>query len=127
MAAVIPDSRRAEMFRPPINRAMKNLDRSLFSKEVLISAARVLEKTSISRLRADLQNDILKASRMSIVRDDPVKKGFKSLLLRPEINVHGIYTTPFKMMHFYKTLTVAQILQHGARSCKSLSIPNKLL
>ena len=88
------DDQSADMFRPPINRAMKSLDRSFFRKEVPIAAARVLEKTQISRLRTDLHHDILNVNRVSVIKDDPIKKGFKSILLRPEIKSDGINTLP---------------------------------
>lgn len=42
------------MFRPPVNRAMRVLDRSFFKKTVPVSAATVLENKNISAVRKTL-------------------------------------------------------------------------
>lgn len=75
----------ADMFRPPINRAMRVLDRPFFQKKVPLAAARVLEKKHIAKCRTELENDILKLERVSVVKTDPVDRNLKALLLRPEI------------------------------------------
>ena len=75
----------ADMFRPPINRAMRVLDRSYFQKKIPLAAARVLQKKQIAKCRAELTDDLLKLERVSVVRDDSVEKGLKALLLKPEI------------------------------------------
>ena len=75
----------ADMFRPPINRAMRVLDRSYFQKKIPLAAAKVLQKKQIAKCRADLTHDLLKVERVSVVRDDPVEKDQKALLLKPEI------------------------------------------
>lgn len=74
-----------EMFRPPINRAMRVLDRSYFQKKIPLAAARVLQKQQIAKCRAGLTDDLLKLERVPTVRDDSVEKGHKVLLLKPEI------------------------------------------
>ena len=79
------ESEYAEMFRPPINRAMRVLDRSFFQKRVPLAAARITEKKHIAKCRMELENDLLKLERVSVVKDDPVEKNHKALLLRPEI------------------------------------------
>lgn len=84
-----------EMFRPPINRAMRVLDRSFFQKKVPISAARVLDSKTISKCRSELlrSKDTLFVERLSNIQSDPlepdVKLGKKCILLRPEINDKG--------------------------------------
>ncbi|KAF1346912.1 Met-10+ like-protein-domain-containing protein [Delphinella strobiligena] len=83
-----------EMFRPPINRAMRVLDRSFFQKKVPLSAARVLDIKKMSKLRQDLQKskDILFIDRLSNIQADPeanAKPGSKCILLRPEIDDKG--------------------------------------
>lgn len=83
------------MFRPPINQTTKVLDRLFFRKEIPLAAARIQEKEQIARFRAELQPDILKLERFKTIRDDPIKKGFKSLILRPEIKFDGIFTIFF--------------------------------
>lgn len=87
-----------EMFRPPINRAMKVLDRSFFKKTIPISAARILDIKNASKLRLDLQKskDILFVDRLSNIALDPVeeyaKAGKKCILLRPQVTESGLST-----------------------------------
>jgi tRNA (guanine37-N1)-methyltransferase len=84
------------LFRPPIHRsAAAALDRALFSKTILIAAARIADRKQISRCRAELEKsrDLLRLERISSVRDDPdptfASKGGKCLLLQPEVKVDG--------------------------------------
>ncbi|KAI9778128.1 MAG: tRNA(m(1)G37)methyltransferase [Geoglossum umbratile] len=74
------------LFRPPINRAMRVLDKSFFTKEIPLSAARVFDDRFITKCRTDLARDMLKLERISSVRFDP-EGGKKCLLLRPEVMV----------------------------------------
>lgn len=76
------------LFRPPINRAMRVLDKSFFTKEIPLSAARVFDDRLITKCRTDLARDMLKLERISSVRFDP-EGGKKCLLLRPEVRVDG--------------------------------------
>lgn len=84
-----------DMFRPPINRAMRTLDRSFFQKKVPISAARIYNNQHISQCRKELEKsgDMLALERIATVRPDPVPDlasgGRRCLLLRPEIKHHG--------------------------------------
>ena len=73
------------MFRPPINRAMKVLDRSFFHKTIPLAAARVLEAKSIAQCRIELHDELLKLDRVSVVKKDPKQRDMKALLLKPEI------------------------------------------
>lgn len=83
-----------DMFAPPVNRAMKVLDRSFFQKTVKTSAARVFNPKDISRVRADLMRsrDTLQ-SRLGAIRPDAdaarAAKGVKCLLLKPEVVHNG--------------------------------------
>lgn len=95
------------MFRPPVNRAMRVLDRSFFRKTVPLSAATVFENTNISRIRTELMKsrDLLAVPRQTPVRDVQEKtvQAFKKpgeaieksdllkkcLLLREEIKYDG--------------------------------------
>lgn len=78
------------MFRPPVNRAMRVLDRAFFKKTVPLSAARVLDNKNISKCRTELTNshDLLTVERLSTVRSDPdqerARRGMRCLLLRPD-------------------------------------------
>ncbi|KAL8699644.1 MAG: hypothetical protein Q9224_001322 [Gallowayella concinna] len=75
------------MFRPPINRAMRILDRAFFQKDISLAAACVLDSKKIATCREDLHNDILKLERLPPIR--PVQsnisgdKSTKCLLLNP--------------------------------------------
>ena len=106
MSAALLDSQFADMFRPPVSHAMKILDRSFFHKEISLAAARVLENKQISRLRGDLHHDILNQERVSVIKNDPIKHGFKSLLLRPDIRADGISTSSFWFHDKFSLLTL---------------------
>ncbi|KAL5001209.1 hypothetical protein BDV10DRAFT_192412 [Aspergillus recurvatus] len=76
------------MFRPPVNRAMRVLDRSFFKKTVPLSAATIFKNSDISRVRRALEQskDILALPRLNTIQDiknDDVVK--KCLLLKESI------------------------------------------
>ncbi len=79
------------MFRPPVNRAMRVLDRSFFQKKVPLSAARVLDKKEIAKLRSELGHDVLRLDRFQCVQSIWGSKGeeHKALLLNPQIKPDG--------------------------------------
>lgn len=83
----------AEMFRPPINRSMRVLDRSFFRKKVPLAAARVFDQRNIPLVRTELRGDVLQVERVPAVTVDPrvqdKKSAVKSVLLRPEIRPDG--------------------------------------
>ena len=86
-----------EMFRPPVNRAMRVLDRNFFQKDVQISAARIFDVKNISRVRNEFtkSNDVLSSRHINAVlsiRPDPTDRTMarKCLLLRPGIKHDGI-------------------------------------
>jgi tRNA (guanine37-N1)-methyltransferase len=58
------------MFRPPINRSMRVLDRSFFKKTVPLSAATVFENKLIASVRNELarSRDLLHVPRIMAVR-----------------------------------------------------------
>ena len=78
------------MFRAPIQRGMKALDRSKFQKIVPLKAARVFENKHISKVRTELERskDALQQERLGSVYPDPdaerAAQGKKCVLLRPE-------------------------------------------
>lgn len=84
-----------EMFAPPVNRAMRVLDRSFFQKVVPTSAARIFNTKDISRCRKELEKsrDALLLHRIQTVRPDPseerASKGGKCILLRPDLSRNG--------------------------------------
>lgn len=79
------------MFRPPVNRAMKVLDRSFFQKTIPTSIAKVLDKKQITKLRTALSNDVLKIDRMQCMRSVRDNQGqeTKAFLLQPLIKPNG--------------------------------------
>ena len=82
------------MFRPPVNRAMRVLDRSFFQKSIPISAARIRDNKQISKYRTELGHDTLRLDRMQTVRSvrDSEGQETKALLLRPEVKQDGNIT-----------------------------------
>lgn len=83
----------ADMFRPPVNRAMRTLDRSFFQRDVMLAAACVLDPKGISKYQKELSKDVLKIQRLPPIRtvssDVLPDKSAKGLLLRPEIRMDG--------------------------------------
>lgn len=81
------------MFRPPVNRAMKTLDRSFFRKTVPIAAAKIFEKSQISSVRQALgkNRDLLVLPRLNVVRDfkEQDRAVRKGLLLREDVKPDG--------------------------------------
>ncbi|KAL8768721.1 MAG: hypothetical protein Q9209_005139 [Squamulea sp. 1 TL-2023] len=76
------------MFRPPINRAMRTLDRSFFRKDVNLIAACVMDSKQIATCRKELHDDIIKLERLPPIRSAPLNisadKDTKCLLLKPD-------------------------------------------
>lgn len=88
----------ANMFRPPVNRTMRVLDRSFFKSKYDLAAACVLEKTKIQQFQKLLRNDILRLDRYLTVRPAPPSayevfnniRDLKCFLLKPSIRLDGI-------------------------------------
>lgn len=84
-----------EMFRPPVNRAMRVLDRGFFQKTVPIAAARITSNKDISLVRKTLEKskDVLTAPRLASVQPDPLPElaslGRRCVLLRPDVKHDG--------------------------------------
>jgi len=85
------------MFRPPIVRsASAVLDRSLFTKKIPISAARIANNKTLSKYRnAFLKSaELLQVERLTSIIGDPnstlAAKGGKCMLLKPEVKHEGI-------------------------------------
>ncbi len=82
-----------DMFRPPINRAMRVLDRAFFQRDVNLAAACVTNSKNIATCRNELHNDILKLERLPPIRPVPsnisADKNLKCLLLKPDTRLEG--------------------------------------
>lgn len=92
----------ADMLHPPINRAMKILDRSFFRKDITLAAACILDVKKIARYQKDLSDDVLNIPRLpsvrSVLRDTLPHGRAKGLLLKPEIQVNGKQCEPRQSM-----------------------------
>ena len=110
----------SEMLRPPVNRAMRVLDRSLFHKTVPLAAARVYENSNIAPFRKTLASDILDVERVITIKPDPTqsegKNDRKAILLRPEIEVNG--RTP-RLCLYPALIQHYQIVRHGVGRSKN--------
>lgn len=88
-------SRLPEMFRPPVNRAMRVLDRSFFRKTVPLSAATVFKNSEISKTRQELakSNDLLVIPKLNAIREVKESDNLvrKCLLLREDIKHNGVF------------------------------------
>lgn len=89
--SAISESTDLDMLRPPINRAMRILDRAFFKKSIPTSAARVFDPKHIKSFRDDLNHEILKLNRKQAVVSVRDSQGAdaKALLLKPGIRSDG--------------------------------------
>ena len=80
-----------EMFRPPVNRAMRVLDRSFFHKKIPLVVAAVSDPKHIGKCRTDLTKDVLRLDRMQAIKriHDDQGQERKALMLRPEVKQDG--------------------------------------
>ena len=89
----VEESSDIEMLRPPVNQAMRVLDRSLFTRNIPTLAAVISDPSQITHYRNVLQRDALHMDRIKSVQ--PVKDGSgqlqKALILRPGVKRHGEY------------------------------------
>jgi tRNA (guanine37-N1)-methyltransferase len=89
-----------DMLRPPVNRAMRTLDRAFFKKALPVAAARIFNNQHISQCRMELQKskDLLAMDRLSPIISDPEsgseKAGMKCLLLHMGIKHDGMLYAP---------------------------------
>ncbi|KAL8730654.1 MAG: hypothetical protein Q9166_003967 [cf. Caloplaca sp. 2 TL-2023] len=100
----------ADMFRPPVNRAMRTLDRAFFQKDVNLAAACVLDSKRIATCRKELHNDILKLERLPPIRSVPANisadKNTKCLLLKPDTKIDDEMSWSSKLQDLVKAQQV---------------------
>ncbi|KAJ2726911.1 tRNA(m(1)G37)methyltransferase [Coemansia sp. Benny D115] len=72
------------MFKPPVHRGMKELDRAAFNLTVPLVAVRVPTKT-IGQIKAKIPNDVFKAYKQRNVVNDESSTDHKIMLLDPSI------------------------------------------
>ena len=100
-----------EMFRPPVNRSMRQLDRAFFRKTVPLAAARVLKNNQIATCRSRLGHDLLKVRTVTDVQQDlsdqGKKDGLKALLLHPGVRPEDSSSWPPALKALVEAGTVA--------------------
>lgn len=78
------------VFLPPVNRAMRTLDRNFFKKTIPLVAAHIFDPKNIGRFQKECAKDILRLPRTkTIVEKDAVGGVIKLLLLRPGVKIDG--------------------------------------
>lgn len=82
-----------EIFRPPINRCMRVLDRSFFQKTLPIAAATVFDDRNLSTVRSKFQGagNLMGVFSIKAVVPDETLPGRKCVLLRPGISATGLF------------------------------------
>lgn len=115
----------ASMNRAPVNRAMRQLDRSFFHKKIPLAAARILDTKQITKCKGDLSKELLSLERCSIVRPDPddagSSMGRKALLLRPDIRPDGRPRNQLSHVQYVSSIANGvQMRRHGPQCYISL-------
>lgn len=86
-----------DMFRPPINRSMRTLDKAFFQKELLTAAARVPDVKRMSETLKTLRKskDVFGHSDFPHVRDvaDGSRGHQKCIVLHPKVQADGAQTS----------------------------------
>lgn len=78
------------IFLPPVNRAMRTLDRNFFRKTIQLTAAHIFDPKNIGKFQKECVKDILRLPRTkTIVEKDAVGGVIKLLLLRPGVKIDG--------------------------------------
>ena len=75
------------LFLPPVNRSMETLDRAFFRKTITVSAAYINNLKDISSTRDTLTKtrEMLRASQLKPLRNDPDQPQRKVLILQPSV------------------------------------------
>jgi tRNA (guanine37-N1)-methyltransferase len=81
-----------EIFRPPVNRSMRVLDRNFFQKTLPIAAATVFDDRNLSSVRNELQisGNLLGVFSIKAVVPDETVSGRKCVLLQPGVLATGM-------------------------------------
>lgn len=81
----------ADLFLPPVNRSMKELDRSFFKKTIPLAAAYIQNPRAISAVRNTLtkSHEMLRIGQIKPLQDDPNRPGAKALILQPHVKPSG--------------------------------------
>ena len=110
-----------ELFLPPVNRSMRELDRSFFQKSVSVTAARITDFKSIKSIRDTLSRcrDVLNLTTLKTLFDMPNDPGAKYLLLQPDVKVDGNFSNAIYLTDSGQ-LTLSQMTVLGLKSCEDL-------
>lgn len=81
-----------ELFLPPVNRAMRVLDRSFFQKRIRLTAANIFNIKNQTRVKRECLQDVLDAPRIKPFVKTPWRQDGERtlLLLKPSIKVDGM-------------------------------------
>lgn len=76
-----------DMFSPPINRSMRQLDRAFFRRIIPLSAATIYDNRNISKIRKQLwkSHDLISRGSIKSVIEDPSVPNYKCILLQPNV------------------------------------------
>lgn len=79
-------------FLPPVNRAMRTLDRTFFKKMVPVTAARVLDATLLHTIKEKVLKDLIPFERFNqrYVFNSRLDVETPLLILRPEVKYDGM-------------------------------------
>lgn len=79
------------IFLPPVNRAMRTLDRAFFKRTIPLVAAHVFDSKNIGRFQKECAKDILRLLRTKTIVEEKDAQGgvIKLLLLRPGVKIDG--------------------------------------
>ncbi|KAI5846561.1 guanine(37)-N1-methyltransferase [Morchella snyderi] len=95
------------VFLPPVNRAMRTLDRSFFAKAIPLAAAHIFDAKNITHFQKECARDVLRLPRTKtiITEADPAAPGGvrKLLLLRPEVRVDDLSTAGEKTREYVES------------------------
>ena len=88
------DADMANLFKAPAARAIKSLERSLFSKTLPTAAALVKDNRLLSRYRKDLEraDELLHLAKLSPIAQYAGQKDRKCFLLKPRVQVEDAST-----------------------------------
>jgi hypothetical protein len=109
----------SEDMRPPINRAMRTLDKAFFRKTVPISAARIFQNQNLSSCRNELvkSGDICELDRWTPIIPDVdqelAKLGKKCILLRTSLKHNGMIM--YTRRSILATDIKMQMSRHGVK------------
>ncbi|PWW74842.1 hypothetical protein C7212DRAFT_282534 [Tuber magnatum] len=92
-------------FLPPVDRAMRTLNRAFFKKVVPVTAARVLDATLLHTIKEKILKDMIPFERFNVRYDFNSKLGIETplLILRPEVKYDDLATVSNPTREYVKS------------------------